>query len=196
MNKTIIAAALFGLGTLPVAAEERWILNGAESKLAYGSIKKNVIGEVNHFAGLTGSVSETGSVDVTIDLFSVETWVDIRNERMREHVFGAAPKAHLSAEIDMDAVNAMAPGETAVVDVEGTLSFAGAEMDIYTEMFVARLGTDRALVTTDEMIMVSTAELGIDAGVDTLKKLAELPGITRVAPVTLRLVFERTGEGA
>ena len=39
--------------------------------------------------------------------------------------------------------------------------------------------------------MVSTDELGIDAGIDKLMELAGLPGITRVAPVTIRMVFEK-----
>lgn len=196
MTRTVLfACAAIGLAA-PVAAADLWTLSGAESKIAYGSIKKDTIGEVNHFTGLTGTVSAEGAVEVEVDLLSVETWVDIRNERMREIVFGAAPKATLKAEIDMAAVEALAPGQTGIVDVAGTLGFGGREIEIYTEMFVARLGEDKALVTTDEMIMVSTGDLGIDAEIDRLKELADLPGITRVAPVTLRLVFERTGEGA
>jgi len=50
------------------------------------------------------------------------------------------------------------------------------------------------MATTDEMIMLSTKEAGIDDGISALMKVAKLPGITRVSPVTLRLVFEASGE--
>jgi hypothetical protein len=53
------------------------------------------------------------------------------------------------------------------------------------------LTDDKMIAVTDEMIMLSTADAGIDEGVSTLMKLADLPGITRVSPVTLRLVFTR-----
>ncbi|MEM9428731.1 MAG: YceI family protein [Pseudomonadota bacterium] len=191
-----VAAALGLLIAAPTLAADRWTISGDESKISYGSIKKELIGEVNHFGSLSGGVDADGMVAIDIDLLSVETWVDIRNERMRDIVFAASPKAALTAEIDLDAIEALGTGETTVLDVGGTLAFAGEELDIYTEMFVARLSDTRALVTTDEMIMVSTEELGIDAAIDELMSLADLPSITRAAPVTVRLVFELTGEGA
>ncbi len=180
----------------PAYAGDKWVLSGDDSKIAYGSIKKDVFGEVNHFTGVSGEVSAEGKVEIEIDLMSVETWIDIRNERMREHVFGAIPKATLTAEIDMDAIEALEIGQTKVLEVDGTLGFGPEEVGIFTTMFVARLGEDRALVATDEMIMISTEELNIDPGIDKLMELAELPGITRAAPVTLRLVFDRAADGA
>jgi len=56
-------------------------------------------------------------------------------------------------------------------------------------MFVARLSDMTAMVTTNDMIMLSTADVGLTAGIDKLMELASLPGITRVSPVTLRLMF-------
>ncbi|QHQ35469.1 YceI family protein [Algicella marina] len=177
----------------PVMAEPAWVLDAETSKVAYGSIKKDRIGEVNHFGTLAGTVDDTGLVRVEIDLASVETYVDIRNERMREHVFGATPVAVLTSQIDLEALEAMAPGDTAIVDVDGMLAFVSAEVEIYTEAFVARLADGKALVTTDGMIMLGTEELAIDGAIDTLMGLADLPGITRVAPVTFRLVFDKAG---
>ena len=77
--------------------------------------------------------------------------------------------------------------------MEGTLSINGNDVEIESALFVARLSDKKMMVTTDEMIMLSTKEAGIDGGVDQLMKVAKLPGITRVSPVTLRLVFAQTG---
>lgn len=58
-------------------------------------------------------------------------------------------------------------------------------------MFVARLGENKIMVTTDEMIMLSMADAGIDENISKLMELASLPSIARASPVTLRLVFTR-----
>ncbi len=165
-----------------------WKSVADKSRVAFGSIKKNTTGEVHHF----NSVSETGELALTIDLGSVETNIDIRNERMGEHVFqkGAAT-AVLTGTIDMEEVSGLKQGETKVVEIEATLAFAGSEDDIDVEMLVAKLSENRVLVTTADFMMLSTEDLGIDAGVDMLMKLAKLPGITRVTPVAVRMVFEK-----
>lgn len=178
-----LPSAAFGAG---------WTLDNAASKVAFGSIKKETVGEVHHFTELSGSVSESGDVTVEIDVTSVETFIDIRNERMVKWVFDAAfPKAVLKAKVDAAAMADMPVGGTDTLDVSGTLSFNGADVPVDALLFVARLSESRVLVTTDEMIMIATEDLGINPAVDRLMEVAELPGITRVAPVTLRLVFRQ-----
>lgn len=186
------------LAAAPLAAQaESWTLSNDGSRIAFGSIKKDTVGEVHTFGALAGSVDAEGAVSVEIDLASVETYIDIRNERMIEHVFGKdTPAATLTTRVDAAALEAMEPGDTDTLDVEATLSLAGAEVPLEATLFVARLSEGRAMVTTDGMIMLSMADLGLDAGIDTLMELAKLPGITRVSPVTLRLVFDRDAREA
>ena len=196
MKKSL--AALMGL-TLTLSAPafaESWTLDGEASKVAFGSVKKETIGEVHHFKSVSGTVDDDGKVNVEIDVASVETWIDIRNERFQKFVFDASPKAILSAQIDAEELDKLAPGDTTTVDVEGTLSINGNDVEIDAALFVARLSDKKMMVTTDEMIMLSTEEAGIDGGIDQLMKVAKLPGITRVSPVTLRLVFTQTGKKA
>ncbi|WP_238840792.1 YceI family protein [Roseobacter cerasinus] len=169
-----------------------WTSVDAQSSVGFASIKNDSFGELHHFSAVTGTVSEAGALNIAIDLSSVETNIDIRNERMIEHVFQAgAATATLTGEIDMAEVSGLAVGDTALVDVEGTLAFVGIETDVETEMLVARLGEDRVLVTTADFILLSTEDLGIDAGIDKLMELASLDGITRVSPVSIRMVFEK-----
>lgn len=176
--------------TSPALAE--WKSVDGESRVAFGSVKKDVVGEIHHFNGVTGTVSESGTLKIEIDLASVETNIDIRNERMATHVFdGGKATAVITGEIDMSEVNALKPGEITVVEVETQLAFAGSENDVDAEMLVARLSENRVLVTTSDFIMLSTEDLGIDAGIDELMKLASLPGITRVTPVAIRMVFDK-----
>ncbi|MEM7295608.1 MAG: hypothetical protein AAF330_03130, partial [Pseudomonadota bacterium] len=60
MFRTTLMAALVAAPTLGVA--DSWTLDGAASHLAFGSIKKDFVGDVHSFGGLSGSVSDDGMV--------------------------------------------------------------------------------------------------------------------------------------
>lgn len=134
-------------------------------------------------------MSADGKVSIDIDLTSVETYIDIRNERMKEHVFKGLATANLSAEIDMEELTELAAGESTVVDAEGVLSLLGTDVEIEAEMFVMRVTDTQVMVATNDMIWLGTEDAGITAGIDKLQELAKLPSITRTAPVTMRLMF-------
>ncbi len=182
-----ITAALFTMGFM--AGAHAWTLDNDSSRISFGSVKKDVVGESHNFQNLSGSVSDDGKVSVEIDLTSVQTNIDIRNERMLEHVFKGLATATLTAEIDMAEVNGLAAGDSTVTEFEGTLAFLGAEVDVEAEMFVVRISESKVMATTNGMVFLSTEDLGIEGGIDKLMELAKLPGITRTAPVTARLVF-------
>lgn len=191
MMKVFAGAALaLAVLTGPVQAES-WSLSSEESKVSFGSIKKGKVGEVHHFGSMSGQVSKSGAVQIEIDVASVETWIDIRNERMLKWVFDSVnfPKAVISAQIDMSELEALKPGETTSMDVTASLSLAGQSGDVEASLFVARLSDGKVLVSSDEMIMLSTEDFGLAEGVEELRKIAKLDSIAQAAPVTLRLVF-------
>ncbi|MGG7568635.1 YceI family protein [Rhodovulum sp. DZ06] len=161
------------------------------SRVAFGSVKGNETGEVHHFNRVSGEVAPSGAVAVRIDLGSVETNIDIRNERMLEHVFKGMGEAVLTGTVDYAAISALPVGATTIAPFEGALALGPVVAEVEAEMLVARLTEDRVLVTTADFIMLSTADLGIDGGIDALKELAGLSGITRVTPVAIRMVFEK-----
>ena len=188
----ITLAIAMTTSTLAWAGGHSWKSVDEQSSIAFGSVKKDTVGEVHSFSGVKGTVSDEGAVEITIDLGSVETNIDIRNERMAKHVFqDGAATAKLTGTVDMEDVSALSTGDVTLADLEGTLVFAGTEVDVEAEMVVARLAENRVLVTTANMLMLSTEDLGIDEGVDALMELAKLPGITRVTPITVRMVFEK-----
>lgn len=170
-----------------------WTLDGAASRLAFGSIKKDNVGEVHTFERLAGTVSADGMVAIDIDLTSVETNADIRNERVRDYVFYGAATATLRATVDMDALDALPVGSSTTIYVDGVLGFLNQETKLDLEMFVLRVTDTKVLAMTDTMVFLGTADLGIDAGITKLMELAELPGITRAFPVVVRLMFDEDG---
>ncbi|MFK7834650.1 MAG: c-type cytochrome [Sulfitobacter sp.] len=193
--KTIATSvALACLGSF--AAAQSWTLNPDASHVAFGSVKKDTVGEVHSFEQVSGAVNAKGEVAVEIDLASVETFIDIRNERMVEFVFQKSPKAMISANIDMAEVSSLSVGESTVVNATGTINLVGSTVELDAEMFVMRVSDSRVLVNTQDMIMLGMADAGLTAGIDKLMELASLPGITRVSPVTLRLVFDADQQDA
>lgn len=184
----LIAATLIASGSTTFA--ETWTLDGQSSKLAFGSVKSEYVGEIHSFDALSGTVSRDGAVEITVELGSVNTEFDIRNERMIEHVFDFAPNALITGQIDMATLSELGVGETAVIPVEAQLSFLGTDLPVTPEMFVARIADDKVMVTTDSMVFVATDELEIDAGIDMLKEIAGLDTITRAVPITMRLMFQ------
>ena len=107
-------------------AEGAWSVDAGASSLAYVSVKAGEIAESNSFSGRSGSVSPEGAASVEIDLATIETKVDIRNERMRDIFFEVAdhPTATVSAQIDPAAFDALALGESVVQPLEATLRSA------------------------------------------------------------------------
>ncbi|MEM7719869.1 MAG: YceI family protein [Pseudomonadota bacterium] len=189
MKRTALLATLAMALTTGLAQAESWKLDGSNSRLGFGSVKNHYNGEAHSITGLSGTVTD-GKAEIMIDLSTVQTNIDIRNERMVEHVFKNAPAATLTADLDMKMLSRMSAGDTNVLEVEATLSFLDQDVDIYTEMFVARMSDDRVLVTTNDMLYIATDELGIDGGINMLQELASLDDITRSVPVTLRMVFD------
>lgn len=189
--KTIFGGLVALTLSTTAALAGNWTLDNDASRLAFGSIKSNFIGEVHHFGKLSGSVDEAGNAKVAIDLSSVETNIDIRNSRMIEHVFKAAGSADLTSALDLAAIEALPIGGTTVVETEATLDLIGTEVEMDVSLFVARLAEDKVLVTSNDFLFLDTDEAGIDPAIDILKELASLESITRVAPVSLRFVFTK-----
>lgn len=190
MGKHFIRAGLIGAAMVIAGAGHAadWTLDGDMSKISFGSVKDDYIGESHVFTGLAGGVKD-GMADITIDLTSVETRIDIRNERMGEHVFKGMATAGLTAEMDMTTMETLAPGDSAMVELDATLSLLGEDVAVYAPVLVTRIGEDKVMVTSDELVYVATDELGIDAGIDMLQNIANLDNIARAVPITFRLMF-------
>ncbi|MBO6764410.1 MAG: YceI family protein [Maricaulis sp.] len=103
------AALVLAACAQPAAQGNDWQLDRETSSVGFVSIKSGEIAEAHHFTNLTGSVAEDGTAELLIALDSVETGIEIRNERMREHFFqtGEYPQARLTAQIDLAALTGL-----------------------------------------------------------------------------------------
>lgn len=191
--KSIIAALAISTATTAAYADGHgsgWTLDPALSNVSFGSIKNDSVGESHSFGDVSGSVSADGAVSISLGLATVETLIDIRDERMVDHVFRNVAVATISAKLDMTELVKLPVGEATVIETAGTLSLLGTDNELDATFFIMRVSEDQVLVTTDSILMLSMEDAGLNAGIDMLQNLASLDSITRVSPVTMRLVFE------
>ena len=172
-----------------------WRLNGAASAVKFASVKNEAVGEVHYFTSIAGSVSGNW-VEVRIQLASVETMIDIRNDRMREMLFEVAqfPEATIAADAGQLALDELTNGEIHALTVPLELSLHGRTQTLTASVRVTSLG-DQVMVFNDAPLMVRAADFGLDGGVEALRRVAGLNAIDGVVPVTFTLVFEPSGSG-
>ena len=173
--------------------EGAWTLDPATSRLAYVSIKAGEVAENNAFETLSGTIAADGTAEVSIDLASVSTGVDIRNERMREIFFQVAdfPKAVVTAQLDPTTFAGLAVGGSITRPLKVTLALKGIEQAIETEVLVTRAAEDRVTVVPTAPVIITTDMFELTDELGELRALAQLPSITPAVPVTFTLAFTR-----
>jgi len=200
LNVGLAAVATVALTACSVAPAEApavtgttWTVDTDASELSYVSIKQGEIAEANTFENLTGSITAEGAATIEIDLASVSTGVDIRDERMRDIFFVVAnnPKATVTAQVDPAAFEALGVGESADTTLDGTLSLTGVEAPFQAEVSVTRAGPDRVIAVTDKPVIVDAGQFELTDGLAQLQELAGLEAISPAVPVTFSIAFKR-----
>jgi len=171
-----------------------WALDPEGSRLSYVSIKAGEIAENNTFETLSGTIAADGTAEVSIDLASVSTGVDIRNERMREIFFQVAdfPKAVVTAQLDPAVFAGLAVGQSLTRPLKATLALKGVEQGIETEVLVTRADENRVTVVPTAPVIITTDMFELTDELGELRALAQLPSITPAVPVTFTFAFTRS----
>ena len=198
---TTISALVFGFFMLaacgnsepPPDAGTDWTLVGEESRIAFVSVKAAEVAETHSFTGLTGSITTEGAATLAIDLNSVNTRIDIRDERMRELFFETSvfPTASLAAAVDLSSLSQLEIAEREPATIDFELNLHGVVADFTAEVFVTRIGLNRVLVETAQPVLLHTEDFDLGPGLRQLTEIASLPSISPAVPVTASLLFQR-----
>jgi len=188
INQLLIVTILFVAGPCFAA----WTLDNDASQVSFVSVKAGDAGEVHRFTEISGGLAADGNASVTIQLASVETLIPLRDERMRELLFqtDTFPAASISTSIDMDALNAIEPGDSMNMAADVTLDLHGHQIAIAADMIVARLGDHRLMVSSRKPVIVNAASVNLVMGIEALREIAGLPSISKAVPVSFVLTFE------
>ncbi len=189
INQLLIVITLLVAGPCFAA----WTLDNDTSQVSFVSVKAADAGEVHRFTEISGELSSSGKASVTIQLASVDTLIPLRDERMRELLFqtNLFPTALLSTNIDMDALNAIEPGDSMDMAANLTLELHGQKLSLAAEMIVARLGDHRLMVSSRKPVIVNAASVDLVNGIEALREIANLPSISKAVPVSFVLTFNQ-----
>lgn len=172
------------------AAQAHWSLDNAASTLSFVTTKADNVAEVHTFDLMTGTIEDDGSVAISIELASVNTMIDIRNERMQAMLFETSmfPNAMISAKVDLAAITAMTPGSTSTASMEFNLELHGASKSYTAEVMLTRL-TEGVVATTLKPVIVTADSFALVEGVERLREVAGLSRISNAVPVSFSVVF-------
>ena len=114
MLKALLSSACVLLLILGVnlTAQANWYLDGESSRLSFITTQNANIADVHRFLVLHGKVDRKGLAQLRIEMDSVNSAVPLRDERMRDVLFDFKhfPEAQISAQIDLQPINDLAPG--------------------------------------------------------------------------------------
>ena len=185
-------AALVSSVLFVSAAQAHWSLDNEASSLSFVTVKAEHVAEAHSFDRLSGTIGDNGDVEITIELASVNTMIQIRNERMQEMLFetNMFPEATISGSIDLDALTDMDAGASTARQIDFELSLHGQSVALAADVQINRTG-EGVVVSTLKPIIVMSDAFALTAGVEKLREVAGLPSISRAVPVSFTVVFEQ-----
>ncbi len=169
-----------------------FVLDSDNSSLYFVSTKKQHVVETHTFTSLEGNISTEGEVSLSIDLNSVETGVDTRDERMREHLFVTSvfSQAEVLLLVDYSALTVIPIGDAQTQSVTAMLNLNGIVAQINADVLVQRLSAEKILVQSVQPVLINATDFDFEQGIETLKTLASLSVISYAVPVSFSLMFE------
>ena len=170
-----------------------WNLVNEESRINFISIKASDIAEIHTFKDLSGNVKNNGEAQVIINLASLETLIPIRNERMANLLFETKlyPTATFKLGVDLQTVLLTEVGKSLNVTSRGILELKSKQFSMPIKLSVTRLGDRSFSVTSSKPLVLNADRLGLSGGIESLRVIAGLPGISKSVPVTFSLIFRQ-----
>lgn len=181
-----LLAILVAWFSLSGSALADWILDNSQSGLYFVSIKKQDVAEIHTFNHLSGTVNTTGQSILAIDLASLQTNIDVRNERMRDHLFETGTFTSATVLADLGS-KGLQPG---IRDLDVTLELHGMQKQVSAKVAVTEVGNSLQVATVAPVIL-NAADFGLASGIATLREIASLDSISTAVPVTFWLTFVR-----
>ena len=190
LKKSILFMLVFCLST---AVQAGWLLDNDNSWLSFLFVKKQNVAETGMFTKLAGVVDDSGKAELSIDLASVNTNIEIRDDRMQNFLFETSehPKAVLTAKLDMEKISQLVISNMMIQPITVQLNLHGSSQKIESNVVITRLAEDRILVVNQSVLAVKAAEFGLLKGIEVLRQLAGLPSISPIASVSFVFTFKK-----
>lgn len=126
-----------------------------------------------------------------VELDSINSGIPLRDERMRKELFEVAtfPEALVSAQLNLQPINDLAPGAQIELLLPVTVELHGQQHTYNAELLATRLDDRRFQVVTLEPLVLNAEDFNLAPGLETLRKAAGLSAISFSVPVGAVLIF-------
>ena len=189
MKKTLLTLATL----CSFSALADWHLEQQNSSVSFTTFKKEHIAENHQFESINAVVADSGKVQLTIDLSSVNTNIPIRDQRMQEHLFqtNKFANATFTTDLEDDFLASLKAGQSEVKVLSGVIDLHGQQQSVAVTVQVSKLATNKILVTSVKPLLLKAGDFALVAGVNKLQELAGLPSISHTVPVVFTLNFTK-----
>ena len=169
-----------------------WTLDGNNSSLFYVTSKAAALSELNSFANLVGVIRDDGRARVNIGLGSVDTAIDIRDERMRDIVFQVEnnQRSNINMQTNIALLNTLDAGESIRATYDAVIELIGEEQTLPVNVVITGLENGGLLVTLATPLIVNVALFGLADEIEQLREIAGLPSINNNIVVDFTLQFD------
>ncbi len=169
-----------------------WALDAAASYLNFVTTKNTHVVEVHNFTRLGGDISSAGVATLTIDLATVNTGIELRDQRMRDLLFQVTtyPTATVTLTLPAGLIANLAVGTTSEINITASLDLHGATQPVATRVSVQKLTSTRLLVQNITPVLISAPDYGLTEGVEALRAAVGIASISKAVPVDFTLVYD------
>lgn len=181
----------FNALAFPGLAQADWSLK-QPSSVHFSTHKNTHITEIHHFKNFDASVTADGNAKIEIDLTSVDTRIDIRNERMKEHLFEVSrySKASFEAKIPTSVLTETGSGKPTRFELSGEVMLHGESAPVSCLVIIG-LNSDKTItVSSVTPMLIDANRFKLVAGINKLQEIAGLKSITHTVPVMFSLTFK------
>jgi hypothetical protein len=167
-----------------------WALVSDSSKFTIGTTKNETVTEVHKLKKLEGFVRNNGNARVNLNLLSIDTGIEIRDERMQAMLFTTATQAVYSATVDMEKFRKLEAGDSKDFQLQGSLEMNDRSAVIPVATKITRLDSGNYQIKTVSANKIDVGKFGFSAGIEQLRAVANLKNISPVVTFEFKLEFE------
>lgn len=197
-NQKNFSAVLLLCGALAATpAMADWQVDNQHSEVHFVTTKAGKPGvgavqEIQTFKKISGQVEDDGKIKVDIDLASVDTGIEIRDQRIKDMLFKVAdfPQATFIGKVDMAAIKRLPAGAMKDIDLNGNITIRGVTKPLLAKLRVVKLAAHRVLVETRAPFIINAADFGLESGVEALRAVMGLSLISSAVPVNFSVVLK------
>ncbi|WP_194945098.1 YceI family protein [Shewanella sp. TC10] len=170
-----------------------WQIKQGHSKVSFISVKKGDIAEVHDFKKVSGSLTPEGAFNLLINLDSVDTGIEIRDERMQTMLFEVAkyPALTLSSVVNPKLLADLSVGSTLVTQIDGTIELHGKSRQKTFDVLVAKLSDKKMVVSSMSPVIIQASDFDLVEGINKLREVAGLSSISLAVPVSFVLTLSQ-----